>query len=93
MKFTGPILKQGTWLYDGEVICDLRIVRHDWYYASGDYEDPPEVREDRQVEFYYLEFAPPLKRGEFQGGGCYESIAEALRDSARLTNGTVKWND
>jgi hypothetical protein len=45
------VIKEGTWLYAGEVTCDIRIPKHDWCYGTGDYEDEPEIRDDRQGEF------------------------------------------
>src|SRR5215813_1213413 len=41
------VVKQGTWLYTDEIVCGLRILRHGWYYGSGDYEDEESIREDR----------------------------------------------
>lgn len=94
MEFDGQVLKQGTWLYAGEVVCDIRIVKHDWRYGTGDYEDPPEVREDQQGEFYYLEFGSAVKRGEYPSrGGCHYSLSEAVREADAATHGTVRWND
>lgn len=43
------ILASGTSLYDGKVPCRIVLVREDCIPGSGDYEDPPEIREDREV--------------------------------------------
>lgn len=40
------VVKKGTFLYDGTVECDLRIVYSKIRYGSGDYEDPPELEND-----------------------------------------------
>jgi hypothetical protein len=94
MEFDGQVVKQGTWLYAGEVVCDVRIVKHDWRYGTGDYEDPPDVREDLQGEFYDLEFGSPVKRGEYlSGGGSHLSLAEAVSEAEAATHGTVRWDD
>jgi len=63
-----PIVKRGCWLYDGVVPCEVRIVRHDILYGSGDYEDPPEFADDREVECYYLLFHTPVGEPEWVGG-------------------------
>ena len=82
MELDGPVLKQGIWLYAGVVMCDIRIVKHNWRYGTGDYEDPPEMREDLQGEFYNLEFGSPVKRGGYPSrGGCHLSLAEAVSEA------------
>ena len=94
MEFDGEVVKQGTCLYADEVICDIRILKHGWCYGSGDYEDPPAVREDRQGEFFYIQFGSIVKRGEYPSSrGCHESLAEALNAAESATHGTVKWDD
>ena len=94
MDSDAEVIKQGTWIYAGEVVCDIRIVKHDWCYGSGDYEDDPEVRDDRQGEFYYVQYGSTTRRGEFTGlGQCCSSMEEALNEAGAKTNGTVKWND
>jgi hypothetical protein len=87
------VLREGTWLYAGETICDIRILKHGWCYGSGDYEDEPEVQDDRQGEFYYIEFGVAGERGVYMGrSGCYESLEEALNAAAVATKNTVVWN-
>ena len=94
MKFDGQVLREGTWLYADEVVCDIRIVKHDWRYGTADYEDPPDVREDVQGEFFYLQFGSPVKRGEYPSrGSCHLSQEEAEREASEATHGTVKWSD
>jgi hypothetical protein len=86
------IIKQGTWLYSGEVVCDVRIVKHGWRYGSGDYEDDPEVREDTQGEFYYVQYGSTTDRGVFyEPGFCFNSLEEAINDAYSQTLGTVRW--
>jgi hypothetical protein len=36
------VVQVGTFLYDGEAVCDLRIVLNSVRRGTGDYEDPPE---------------------------------------------------
>lgn len=44
------VVKSGTFLYDGTVTCNLRIVRSQVCPGSGDWEDPPELAEDKEGE-------------------------------------------
>ncbi len=69
--------KTGTWLYADNVLCEVRIVRRHTLYGSGDYEDPPEIAEDRAVECFYLLFRTPTGQPEWVGGGAALSLAEA----------------
>jgi hypothetical protein len=46
------IVKTGTWLYADEIRCSVVILKPEWAYGSGDYEDEPEIREGREGEFY-----------------------------------------
>jgi hypothetical protein len=62
--YDGVTVKQGTFLYDGTVSCDVRIVRTDVRYGSGDHEDPPEVREDQPGPCFYVEWSSTTQRGE-----------------------------
>jgi hypothetical protein len=86
------VVKQGTWLYADEIVCGLRILRHGWYYGSGDYEDEESIREDREGEFYYIEYASPTNPTEYKaGGGGYESLKEATAAAILATHGTISW--
>jgi len=49
------VVKNGTFLYDGTVMCDVRIVRSDMRPGSGDCEDPPELANDQYGEFFYVQ--------------------------------------
>ena len=53
------IVKRGSWLYDGSVPSALVIVRGDVFYGTGDYEDPPEICDDRDVEAFQVWFETP----------------------------------
>jgi hypothetical protein len=72
--------------------CELRILRHGWYYGSGDYEDEEYTREDREGEFYYIEYGSPINPTENKSrAGGYESLEEAMRAANLATHGTVSW--
>ena len=87
------IVKQGTWLYAGEVVCDLRVVKSAYRYGSGDYEDEPAVREDEPGEFYYVQYGSTARRGSYPAASrCCASIEEALDEARTATHGTVVWD-
>src|SRR5947207_397479 len=64
------VVMEGTFLYDDMVECDLQIVFSPTRFGSGDYEDPPEIRDDSQRDTFYLRFGSTTDRGLFNAGGC-----------------------
>jgi hypothetical protein len=73
------VVKQGTFRYDGEVTCDLRIVYSPVRYGSGDYEDPPECADDRDIDSFYVQYGSTTERGVFKAGtGAFASLTEAV---------------
>lgn len=90
------VVKKGTFLYDGTVLCDLRIVRSQVRPGSGDWEDPPELANDKEGEFFFVQYGSTTERGHFNssaGGG--ETIEEAIAkaESAPGIGKTVRWID
>jgi hypothetical protein len=85
---------EGTFLYDGTVVCDLRIVRRPVRFGSGDYEDPPEIRDDLVQDTYYVEYGSTTERSVFNaGGGAHDSLRAAIT-SAEAAPGigkTIVW--
>jgi hypothetical protein len=51
----GKPIRVGEWLYDGRISLAVRLFKGDTWWGSGDEEDPPEVRDDRAIECYYLQ--------------------------------------
>ena len=73
------VVKEGTFLYDGEIECDIRIIRSPVRYGSGDHEDPPEVENDLEQSAFYIQYGSTTERGVFNaGGGGYPTLAEAV---------------
>ncbi len=91
MRHFGKVVQQGTWRYAEDVSLSVRICESDIAYGTGDYEDSPEIRDDRQVRCFYIEYERAGSSGEYTGGGTFFSIAEAEQDVAAHTNGTVTW--
>ena len=75
------IIKAGTYLYDETVLCDVCIVLSAVRFGTGDYEDPPEVADDVEMDTYYVWFGSTIARGHYNaGGGGWSSLAEAVAD-------------
>jgi len=81
----------GKWLYDGTIECVVQIVQRNKAYGSGDYQDPIEVREDREGKFYYLKFFNPASPERHSSeSGAYDSI-ELAQEAATKTCPGIVW--
>jgi hypothetical protein len=88
---TDKVVKTGTYLYAGQITCDVRIVYSPIRYGSGDPVEPPE--EDEPRDSYYLEYGGTEQRGAFVGGGgCFDTLEEAMRRAGE-TMEHVSWKD
>lgn len=83
----------GTWLYDGSIPCEVRIVPHDTLYGTGDYEDPPEISDDREIESYYILFSTSVGEPPWVGGGAALSIAEAVAIVEAKLDASLIWHE
>lgn len=87
----GKVIQEGTFLYDKTIICDIRILKRNCRYGTGDYEDEPEIRDDIEGEFFYVQYGSPTARGRFLSESqVLLSLEDAIQEAARTTNGT-KW--
>lgn len=74
------IMKRGILLYDGVLEYDVVITESEILYGTGDFEDPPEIAEDRECLCYYAWFDAPHHRNEFcSGSGAFMSVSEAMK--------------
>lgn len=90
----GEVVAVGTWLYDGSVKAEVTIQKMPILFGSGDYQDPPEIREDREVESYYIWFAPAGEPGEFRaGGGAELTLEKAKRRAEELVGQEISWRE
>ena len=81
---------RGQWLYAGEVSRQIVVLREELLPGSGDYEDPPDIADDRLVTCYAVWFE--TDPGVFTtGAGSYEALSEAITQVERLTSGAVSW--
>jgi hypothetical protein len=88
------VVARGTFLYDDIVECDICIVYSPVRYGSGDYEDAPDVRDDIEVDTYYLWFGSTTERDRFNaGGGEFCSLEEAKSNAEGRPGfgGSVRW--
>ncbi|RQO62798.1 hypothetical protein DBV14_03825 [Variovorax sp. KBW07] len=86
-------MKEGTYLYDGEIECDIRIVRSQIRWGTGDDGDEPRVRCDVEKDTFYVQYGSTSERGIFNAeSDGFESLEEALTQVARTTIGpTICW--
>jgi hypothetical protein len=94
MLFPGQeIVKEGIFLYDGEIECDIRIVRSPVRFGTGDCEDEPRVRNDAEQVVFYVLYGSTTERGVFPSGSvAYESLEEAVTQLAAMDIGpTLRW--
>lgn len=90
------IVKEGTYLYDGRVVCDVVIVRSPVFHGSGDDEDPPEIANDRDEETFQIWYGSPVARGQFNaGGGARFSLRDAMQavENAPGIGSSIRWVD
>ena len=85
------IVKRGKCLYDGSLEYEVRILKWHIFYGTGDYEDPYEIREDRNIDCYYVYYEDLIRAGEFNaGGGVFLSVDEAVVSIESKT--IVEWD-
>lgn len=84
METDEKLVAVGKWLYADTVECIVQIVRRNIAYGSGDYEDPVEIREDREGKFYYLKFFNPANpERRCSESGAFDSIGLAKKHAKR----------
>ena len=86
------VLKSGTWLYAGEVVCDVRIIVQNWdyYFEEGFDPDPPSLNENGEA--YYVQFASPVERNAFgQRSRTCLSFEEALKLAEEMSPSPIAW--
>ena len=87
-----PVVKRGSWLYDGTTRSQILIQQGDILYGSGDYEDPSEYREDRKVTCFYVWYeSPPGSKSYPAGGGGFLSLGDAMEHVREICGETVQW--
>jgi hypothetical protein len=88
------IVSTGFWYYNKHVKTGVAIQKMAIIYGSGDYEDPPEIQNDREIENYYIWFATSGSVVDFKNGAGYKlSIEEAKVEAERLVEQSIDWKD
>ena len=86
------VIQKGTWLYDGSVSCLVHVERRSLAPGSGDHDDPPEVRKDREGIFFYACYHSAVEPERIVSEvGPFESQTEAVEHVAANTHGTIRW--
>jgi len=57
MYDNGNLVCTGFWYYDTTIKTGVAIQKMPIIYGSGDYEDPDDIQNDREIENYYIWFA------------------------------------
>jgi hypothetical protein len=86
-------IQRGSWLYDGVLPCEVRIVRHDVRLGSRDLEDPPEVAQDQNVEWYYVLTSTPTRPSYWVTLQSAPSLDDAIACAERALGSKLTWND
>jgi hypothetical protein len=73
------IVKEGTYLYDGTVLCGVRIRLQPVRFGTGDHEDPLDISEDRDIPTYCIELSVATDATDFRAGaGVFDSLKDAV---------------
>ena len=89
------IVALGTFLYDETIECDICVVYSPVLYGTGDYEDEPELRNDIEIDTYYLWFGSTTERNRFNAGGAaFATLEDAMKNAEERPGfgGSVRWN-
>ena len=88
--FKNSIVKRGHYLYGNEE-REIIIVESNTLFGTGDYEDHPEIANDKEVLCYYCGFENLVNNGDFNAwsSACL-SIDEAISYAENALS--VTWN-
>ena len=90
---TANIVLRGTWLYDALVPCEILIECRNIAYGTDDYEDDPDIAEDKKGTFYYILYQSAGKPGDFSSEvGPFDTIEEAKVHCTQATHGSIIWH-
>jgi hypothetical protein len=85
------VVKAGLWHYAGEIAAQVTIVRRPVTFGSGDYEDPPEIGEDRTAPCFVIHWGRPGEPTKSDASSAqHATLDEAIREAESLAPG-VKW--
>ena len=90
MNLGERIIKEGTFLYDGSVECDIRIAFSATRFGSGDSRDSDEISKDQDVGAYYIHFGSttePDGSSTWAAQRFQQIAARDVRRRTRVSNG------
>jgi hypothetical protein len=85
-QFYASVVSNGTWLYDGSVQKDVRIVKRNWDYYFEEEFDSGEEKLNPDGELFFVEFGSQPSKGFF-------SLEEARAHAEKVAPGKILWTD
>ena len=82
----------GEALYDEDVTYKIEIIKTKFRPGSGDYEDPPYIRDDEHGEFYKALYTPPGEVAFKSCGDYFSTLDEAVKHIEKSYKGIV-WHN
>jgi hypothetical protein len=91
--YPGAVLvKEGVFLYDGTVPCSVKIFKHYMKYGSGNHEDPPDIQNDLEGEYYYIGFGSTTEKEKITSGSmALNTLEEAILEAQAATKNGIVW--
>lgn len=85
------IVQRGVCLYGGQKPYHVIIIKSDFYYGTGDYEDDPDIADDREVETYVVYYEDLLHPDQYNAGGGQFFSLQAATERVEEINPDVRW--
>ena len=85
------VVKQGTWLYDGTVPCEVEVIKSNYFERPEPDEDkvPGYPPRDADGNFYFVRLTlKGIARGVFK---CFGSSDEAVQGVMKKLVGPIHW--
>jgi hypothetical protein len=95
-RTTEQVVMQGSFRYAEGVECEIRIVRTNTRFGSGDYQDPPEISEDKEIDSYYVQYGSTTERGVFNAGSeAFSTLEEAAAGAVQQLGAqrAIRWQE
>lgn len=88
------IVKEGTFLYDGTILCGVRIVLRQTRAGFGDLDDSPDIREDLDIPTFCVGVTSTVDFNSYNDNFTgYDSLDEAVNAvaSSQWAGPTLQW--
>jgi hypothetical protein len=92
IRTSTAVVRQGKWLYAGEVPCSLRILNCCEEYEKAGQDCRAPVHRDLE-QYFVVEYGSPVRPQDYssRSENC-GSLEEAVRKAAEATGNTVEWD-